>query len=163
MALPPIVNAAIIAVITSVVINISKLFDDDNIAANATPADPDTIPHISPITSLQKLDAFSLFFINLTASLAPLTFLVAIELNVLISATVIDIPTISNIIPKAINNKIIIVATILLACSVIPSEKKENAIEIKNANTVTVIIHFQSTNLLFLIGFLLTFLEYFSL
>ena len=40
---------------------------------------------------------------------------------------------------------------------------KSYNIDIKNAKVVTVIIHFQSTNLLFLIGFLLTFFEYFSL
>ena len=56
---------------------------------------PDITPHISPITSLQKLDTLSVFCLNFTASFAPLTFLAAIELKTLI---------ISNIIPMITKN-----------------------------------------------------------
>ena len=38
---------------------------DANLIDITAPAEPDTIPHISPTTSLQKLDTLSAFFFNL--------------------------------------------------------------------------------------------------
>ena len=49
------------------------------IAVIVVPAAPDIIPQISPITSQQKLDTLSAFFLNLTATSAPLTFLEFME------------------------------------------------------------------------------------
>ena len=43
------------------------------------PVEPETIPHISPTTSLQKLDTLSAFFLNRTATSAPFTRLEFIE------------------------------------------------------------------------------------
>ena len=73
--------------------------------------------------------------------LAPRTCLVAIELKVFKSATVTLIPIISNKIPIPINNKIIIIATILVALGIIVSEKSEKIKEMKKAKIVTVSIH----------------------
>ena len=47
----------------------------DRDKAIVTPADPDIIPHISPITSLQNDDTLAAFFLKLTAVLAPFIFL----------------------------------------------------------------------------------------
>ena len=55
IALPPIVKAAIKAVITKLVINGFKLKVDVNVAATITPAEPETIPQISPIITQDKL------------------------------------------------------------------------------------------------------------
>ena len=65
IALPPIVNAAINAVIISIGIILSVFSFNTNIADIVAPQEPDIIPHISPITSLQKLETLSLFLINL--------------------------------------------------------------------------------------------------
>ena len=140
-AFPPMVNAAIIAVISKLVINRFRWKEFAKMVDKATPAEPLIIPHISPITSLQKLDAFSLFLISFTAILAPRTCLVAIELKVFKSATVTLIPIISNKIPIPINNKIIIIATILVALGIMVSEKSEKIKEMKKAKIVTVSIH----------------------
>ena len=137
IALPPIVRAAIVAVINKLTINKFKFKLAASILDKATPADPLIIPQISPITSLQKLDAFSLFWISLTASRAPLTCLVAIELKVFISATVIAIPIISNIIPIPINSKMQMVATMLFALGIVVSETKENTNEMNKARVMT--------------------------
>ena len=51
-------------------------------AAIAVPAAPDITPQISPITSQQKLDTLSAFFLNLTAILAPFTFLEFSSINI---------------------------------------------------------------------------------
>ena len=106
-AFPPIVKAAIKLVIISVTVNIFNF----NFEAKSIPivpaAVPDKIPHISPMTSLQKLDTLELFSISFNATRAPLTFLAAIEWNTFLSATVTDIPIISKIIPNTINNKTI--------------------------------------------------------
>ena len=81
-ALPPIVIDATNAVIINDTIKRLKLNLFDIIIAIDTAVDPEIIPQISPITSLQKLDTFSAFLINFTASFAPLTFFEAIELKV---------------------------------------------------------------------------------
>ena len=73
IALPPIVSAAIVAVVInptgSIGIFVILLIN----AVIVTPAEPETTPHISPITSQQKEDTFSSFFLNLTAILAAFT------------------------------------------------------------------------------------------
>ena len=79
MAFPPIVKAAIVAATTNPVNNKLKPNYDTNIAVIVVPAAPDIIPHTSPITSQQKFDTLSAFFLNLTATLAPFTFLEFIE------------------------------------------------------------------------------------
>ena len=78
-ALPPIVNEAITAVVIKVTMKISTFKCLLKLAAMITPADPDIIPHISPITSLQKVETFSAFFLNKTATSAPFIFLEFIE------------------------------------------------------------------------------------
>ena len=104
MALPPIVRADTIAVASSDIIRkfifntLLRLLDMDTQHA------PDMTPHISPITSLQKLDTLSVFFLNVTASFAPFTFLEAIELKTLRLDAVTETPIMSKIIPKAMKN-----------------------------------------------------------
>jgi hypothetical protein len=71
-ALPPIVKAAVKAVITSPVYNTLVFNFSDREVDIVTPAEPDTIPHISPITSLQNDDTLSAFFLNDTAFMALL-------------------------------------------------------------------------------------------
>ena len=104
MALPPIVRADTIAVDSSDIIKkfifntLLKLVD------MATQQAPDITPHISPMTSLQKLDTLSVFFLNVTASFAPFTFLEAMELKTLKLDAVTETPIMSKIIPKAMKN-----------------------------------------------------------
>ena len=104
MALPPIVRADTVAVASSDIIRkfifntLLRLLD------MATQHAPDMTPHISPITSLQKLDTLSVFFLNVTASFAPFTFLEAMELKTLRLDAVTDTPIMSKIIPKAMKN-----------------------------------------------------------
>lgn len=62
MAFPPIVSAAIIAVIISPTQKISRSYVSEMVAVIVTPADPEIIPHISPITSLQNDDTLSASF-----------------------------------------------------------------------------------------------------
>lgn len=57
-ALPPIVNAATNPVVNNVIASIFKLSFVDNIIAIDDDNAPLIIPHISPITSLQKLIVF---------------------------------------------------------------------------------------------------------
>ena len=64
IAFPPIVKAPIKLVITIVATNIFILYCLLIVNATVTPADPDSIPHISPMTSLQKLDTLLAFFIG---------------------------------------------------------------------------------------------------
>ncbi len=78
MALPPIVREAISEVITSPTQKISKLYIFPIVEVMATPTVPDTMPQISPMTSLQKDDTLSAFFLKDTAFLAPLIFLALI-------------------------------------------------------------------------------------
>ena len=109
MALPPIVNddtndVANRDTIRKLIFRVVLM-----VLAMGTQQAPDITPHISPITSLQKLATLSVFFLKVTANLAPLTFLAAIELNTLMLEAVTDTPTISNMMPNVIkNNKRII-------------------------------------------------------
>ena len=78
-ALPPMVNADIIPVTIKTV---AKEFNPNALAreeAIILPAVPEIIPQISHTTSLQKEDTLSEFFLNLTATSAPFTFLEFIE------------------------------------------------------------------------------------
>ena len=75
IALLPIVSEAIKAVTIRDTIKELNLKLSIIFLAIITPALPDNIPHISPTTSLQKLETLSAFLISLTAVLAPLTFL----------------------------------------------------------------------------------------
>ena len=112
----------------------------DKITAIEALVEPLTIPHISPITSLQKLETFSAFFISFTANLAPLTFLAAMELKVLGSATVILTPMISNNIPNPINNKINIRLIKILTLGIIDSDSNEKVRDIAKVIDVIFII-----------------------
>ena len=113
MALPPMVNDDTMAVI-NIDNNIKFVFNILlKLLAIVMEQAPDTTPHISPITSLQKLDNLSVFCLNLTANLAPFTFLEAIELNTLISEAVTDTPIISNITPINININTIIMPIVI--------------------------------------------------
>ena len=86
-----------------------NLKSNTNVAAIDVAAAPDMIPHTSPITSQQKLDTLSAFFLNLTAMLAPFTFLELIEWNTFSSADVTDTPIMSNSIPRNTKNKVTII------------------------------------------------------
>lgn len=162
-AFPPIVKAATKDVTISVTISKFQENLDDKIIAIDEASAPLIIPQISPITSLQKLDSFSAFFINVTAKGAPLTFLDAIELNVLISATVTLIPIISNSTPIniTISNNIILINIPTLDITI--SDNNEKPIDIQKATIVINPIQCKSIDFLFETFFLLTFLEYFSL
>ena len=125
IAFPPIVKEATKPVINNVVISIFI----DNLLETINAIDEDNapliIPQISPITSLQKLDNFSEFFINLTPTLAPLTFFDDIELKVFKSATVTLIPIISNITPSEITINKITMLIIIPTLDIITSDNKE--------------------------------------
>ncbi len=142
IALPPIVRAAIVAVTNNDTINRFISNFEAIEVATATPAVPDTIPQISPTTSLQIDDTLSEFLINLTAIFEPFTFLAFIEIIGLSSADVTATPIISNTIPNKINISTNIIPSIKLASLSIVSDKKENNIDIANAIIVIVIIHF---------------------
>ena len=140
-AFPPIVNDAIKAVIHKVTgrTGILKVLAIES--ATVTPAEPEIIPQISPITSLQKDETLLAFFLNNTAVLAPFTFLAPIEWNGFSSAVETATPIISKIIPNKIN---IITKTIpksILAFGNTNSDTKEKQNDITNANTVMITIH----------------------
>ena len=107
IAFPPIVKDATIAATVKLTNNKLKLKVLEIPTAIVVAAAPETIPQISPITSLQKLATLSAFFLNITAILAPFTFLEFIEWKTFSSALVTETPTISKIIPIKINNKVI--------------------------------------------------------
>ena len=104
MALPPIVRADTVAVASSDIIRKFIFNTLLRLLEIATQQAPDMTPHISPMTSLQKLDTLSVFFLNVTASFAPFTFLEAIELKTLRLDAVTETPIMSKIIPKAMKN-----------------------------------------------------------
>ena len=140
MALPPMVKADTIEVVNS---DISKKFIFVILLipdAIDTQQAPDITPHISPITSLQKLDTLSGFFLNVTASFAPFTFLEAMELNTLRLAAVTDIPIISNKIPNAIKNKTNIIPKNVGMLGSNISDDKDSNIDILNATVIIFII-----------------------
>ena len=118
IALPPIVNDEMIAVIINPVKSKSVWYFVTSIAHIVVPAAPDITPQISPITSQQKLDVLSALFLSLTAVLAPFTLRAAIEWNTFSSAEVTATPTISNNIPININTKVIIIPNIKDKCEV---------------------------------------------
>ena len=105
------------------------------------PVEPDTIPHISPITSLQKEDTCAAFFLNFTATLAPLTFLDAIEWKGDSSAAVTATPTISNKIPIPINKIKIMIPIHIFTFGITVSDNNENIIDKEKAITDILIIH----------------------
>lgn len=162
-AFPPMVSDATSAVTIKVVNKTFELNFTDIIIAIDEANAPDIIPQISPITSLQKLDTFSEFLINFTASFDPFTRFVAIELKVDISDTVTAIPIISKIIPINITNNIKNILIIAVTFDTIIPERNENPSDIKNADKVIVNTHFISTSFLLYGFFLLAFFEYFSL
>lgn len=141
-ALPPIVKEAMIAVIIKPTQKICKLYIFDIVAVIVTPAEPDIIPHISPITSLQNDDTLSAFFLNDTAFFAPFIFLALIAFNGLSVVEVTATPIISNIIPIAINIINIIIPIINPTLDSVISDINEKINDIINASSVMVIIHF---------------------
>lgn len=139
--LPPIVSAAISDVVIRLVINIFVFKFDDIVVAIITPADPDTIPHMSPITSLQNDDTFAESLISFIPVLANFIFFEFIEWNGLISHVVIATPTISNIIPIMINtiNKSILINRFTFGITI--SDPNEKINDIINAINVIFIVH----------------------
>ena len=93
-------------------------------------AAPETIPQISPITSLQKLATLSAFFLNITAILAPFTLLEFIEWKTFSSALVTETPIISKIIPIKINNKVISIPQNIDKLGIVVCDTKDNENEI---------------------------------
>ena len=100
------------------------------------------IPHISPITSLQKLDTLSAFCLNERACLAPFIFYAFILCIGVISAAVTATPIISKTIPKIIKNVIINIPITTLTFGISNSDKSEKTIEIINAIIVILTIQF---------------------
>ena len=141
-AFPPIVSEAIIAVIISPTQKMSKLYVFDIVAVIVTPADPDMIPHMSPITSLQNDDTLSAFFLNDTAFFAPFIFFELIALSGLSVVDVTATPIISNIIPIVINNISMIIPISRFTFDRVNSDTNEKTNHITNANSVIVINHF---------------------
>lgn len=140
MALPPIVRADTIDVAKRDIIRKFIFSVLLKLLAIATQQAPDITPHISPITSLQKLDTLSVFFLNVTANLAPLTFLAAIELNTLRLDAVTATPIISKIIPRPIKNKISIIPNTDGIFGIRLSDAKDIIIDKVNASIIILII-----------------------
>ena len=138
---PPIVNAAIIDVVIRLIINRFILNFDDIVVDIITPADPDMIPHMSPITSLQNDDTLALFWSRFIAVLAYEIFFEFIEWNGFMSHVVIATPTMSNIIPISINIINIIVLAIMFTFGIIISDDSENMNDIMNAIIIILIVH----------------------
>lgn len=138
MAFPPIVNEAIVAVIINPTQKTfkSKFLEID--AAIVTPAEPDIIPHISPITSLQNDDTLAAFFLNDTAFFAPFIFLELMECNGSSSAEVTATPIISKIIPMMININSISIPVRRFTLGMVVSDINENISEIIKASPVTI-------------------------
>ena len=109
--------------------------------ATTKPAEPLTIPHISPITSLQNDETLSLFWSILFAVLAPFTFLDAIAWKDCSSELWTATPIISNKTPNIINTSIIIIPTTMFTSFKMLCEPNVNSIVIKKANKVIVKIH----------------------
>jgi|GEM_PF-2343827 len=100
-AFPPTVNAAIIA---PVMVSISEILplEANSLYTMEVPATPLTTPHISPITSLQKLDTRGALRIRIKDCLAPLIFLEAMEWKGVSSAAITAMPITSNTTPAMI-------------------------------------------------------------
>lgn len=159
-ALPPIVKAAIKLVVIRLV-NIKFIENFCDIAkAIVTPALPDKIPQMSPITSLQKLDTRELSLINLRAILEPFIFFDAIELNTLGSATVVATPTISNRIPSPIKKNSTMRLTITVELDITVSENADNKKESVKAMIVISIVHKRFLSKCKILLSFLTFSEY---
>lgn len=152
IAFPPIVSEAIVAVTINPTNKMSKLYDSDIALVIVTPAEPDMIPHISPITSLQKDDTLSAFFLNNTAFLAPFIFLELIAFRGLSVVEVTATPIISNIIPIDMNSIRIIIPITIFTFDNVNSDINEKTNEMINANTVIVMGH-----LIFLFFFFIMF------
>lgn len=90
----------------------------------AAAALPLTMPHISPIISLQKFAALSFDLISRIAALAPLILRAEREWKAVSSAVVIAVPIRSKRIPTAIMKSRIKSAAIIFAFWVTPVEKR---------------------------------------
>ena len=138
----------------AVVIKVVSKGEKDNVFDKLTdtivPADPDIIPQISPITSLQKEDTLSDFLISFTAVFAPFTFLELIELKGSISALVTATPIISNKTPRKMNKKISKISTTISTFGRAISHRKEKTMDKVKARSVIFKIQFISTIFLFL-------------
>ena len=132
IALPPIVNEAIKLVKTRFTINTFIPYDSEIDSAMVIPAPPESIPHMSPMTSLQKLETLELFLIKKSAVFEPLTFLDAMELNIFLSATVALTPIMSKTIPKTIKNIKISELNKIETFGITVSEKNDNDKVMKN-------------------------------
>lgn len=138
MAFPPIVNEAIVAVIinpTQKMFRFKALDMEEDIV---TPAEPEIMPHMSPMTSLQNDDTLAAFFLNDTAFLAPFIFLELMECSGSSSAEVTATPIISKIIPMMIKIKSISIPTVIFTLGMVISDINENINEIIKANPVTI-------------------------
>ena len=120
-ALPPTVKAAIKLLISILMRGWFHIIPDVvSLTTKIPPADPLIIPQISPTTSLQKLDTWSAFFINLIACTAPRIFFDAIDNSGTSEAAVTEMPIASNNIPISIiinrvnNDRIILKFSIIL-------------------------------------------------
>ena len=139
-ALPPMVSDDIKAVMMRV-INSPLIFVI--LISNATivtPALPDIIPQISPITSQQILDTLLAFLISFTPTLPPRTLLALIEWNTTSSPQVTETPIISKIIPNNMKKKVTIIDIIKVTFLNIILVKKDIIKDKINANKVTIII-----------------------
>lgn len=140
-AFPPIVSAAIkLVTIKLVKTGLSEYIEDREVAI-VIPAPPESIPHMSPMTSLQKLETWEFIFMSFKAVLAPFTFFEAIELKTFLSATVTLIPTMSKRMPRSTNIKRTIKLIKTGRLEIRASENIDSTSEITKAIMVTSIIH----------------------
>lgn len=138
MAFPPIVSEAIVAVIISPTQNMFRFSALDKEEAIVTPAEPEIIPHMSPMTSLQNDDTLAAFFLNDTAFLAPFIFLELMEWSGSSLAEVTATPIISKIIPIVIKIRSINIPTTIFTFGMVISDIKENINDIIKASPVTI-------------------------
>ena len=153
MAFPPIVSEDIIAVNSKPVNNIFVLYLVIKMAAIVVPAAPDITPQTSPITSQQKLDTLSAFFLNFTAILAPFTLLEFIEWNTFSSAVVTATPIISNNTPIKIKISVIIIPKISDKFGIVEFAINDRQNEMTNEVITIVIIHLTFTFSFFIFHF----------
>lgn len=152
IAFPPTVIAATNALIINWISNAIWKFSVILIEISALIA-PLNTPHISPITSAQKLATFEAFFIRCIDCLDPSTFFVAFAWNSSSFATVTATPIISKIIPIKITKINIRIAGITSNPFNAFVDMKENVIDSMNVVINTVINHFNPE--LSLLSFLL--------
>ena len=145
-ALPPMVMAAIIALIS---IDTQKSKEGSNIILTVIAAEhaPDMMPHTSPMTSAHMFDTFSALFTKKIAVRDPGTFLDAIDKKGASSQDVTATAIPSNNILTVMSIIMTNIATKRLLLLAVISDKKLKNIVIKKDITVILIVHIDAEDL----------------